>query len=142
MTILYNKHRHKAFRQHLRRSSTEAERKLWQYIRYRQISGYKFRRQFGVGRFVLDFYCPELRLAIEVDGTIHETPEHECYDAARDQWLSDRGILVVRLTNAEVLGNINGVLERIHEVVFARQGARPHPTESADTATTTRPPLA
>lgn len=141
MTILYNKKKQKTFRQCLRRASTEAEWALWKHIRYRQVAGYKFRRQFGVSRFVLYFYSPTLRLALEVDGTIHETPARKHHDAMRDRWLSDREILVVRFTNADVLGNIKGVLEQIHDIARAQQDTRPHPTESADAAITTRPPL-
>ena len=71
----------KAFRQQLRRESTPCERILWRHINGRQINGLKFRRQHGFGPYVMDFYCPEIKLCIEVDGVVHESEEAKRHDA-------------------------------------------------------------
>src|SRR6266487_4234680 len=91
------------FRRWLRRESTEAERILWQLIRDRQIAGAKFRRQYQHGRYVLDFFCVERRLAIEVDGSQHYTPEGIDRDLRRTAYLTNCGVRVLRFTNVEVL---------------------------------------
>jgi very-short-patch-repair endonuclease len=83
----------------LRRLSTATERKLWYWLRHRYLSGYKFRRQHPLDGYILDFYCAELKLCIEVDGESHDTDERALYDARRTQFLATRGIAVVRLLN-------------------------------------------
>ena len=83
---------------------TWAERKLWEAIRHRKCGGYRFLRQRVVGRFILDFYCAEKHLAIEVDGEIHLRPDVAEYDAMREEGLKEEYHLhFLRLTNAEVL---------------------------------------
>ena len=82
---------------------TSAEVVLWQMLRNRQVDGLKFRRQFGVGSYVLDFYCPELRLAVELDGAVHDSEEAIVYDRARTEYLwREHGIHVLRFENREV----------------------------------------
>ena len=95
----------------LRRHSTPAEAKLWEALRGRRLAGYKFRRQHPVGRFILDFYCPELKLAIEVDGEIHEYQPD--YDKARTAQIEAWGDRVLRFSNDEVLYHLPAVLDRI-----------------------------
>ena len=73
----------KAIRRDLRNNSTPAERALWQGLKSRQLQGRKFRRQHSVSRYVLDFYCPEERLAVELDGSVHDDPVRRAHDAAR-----------------------------------------------------------
>ena len=88
----------------MRQEMTWAERKLWEAIRHRKCGGYRFLRQRVVGRFILDFYCAEKRLAIEVDGGIHLRPDVAEYDAMREEGLKEEYRLhFLRLTNAEVL---------------------------------------
>lgn len=82
----------------MRRSPTRAEHKVWWWLRDRQL-GYKFRRQVPIGRYILDFYCAELQLAIELDGPHHGTADMSDYDSARTLFLRDRGIEVVRIPN-------------------------------------------
>lgn len=82
----------------LRRAPTRAEHKIWWWLRDRRL-GYKFRRQVPVGPYILDFYCAELRLAIELDGPQHHTPHMSDYDSARTLFLRERGIEVVRVPN-------------------------------------------
>lgn len=104
-------------RRALRRRSTEAERLLWQAVRNRQLLGYKFRRQHSVGPYVLDFYCPELKLAIEVDGISHDTPEAREYDKTRQAIIETYGIRFLRIRDEEVKANPNRALETIAEFV-------------------------
>ncbi len=96
----------------MRGGQSDAETKIWWLVRNRNL-GVKFRRQHPVERFVLDFYCPELRLAIEVDGRQHLEAEGLARDAARADALGKRGIRVVRFTNTEVLQEYEAVAEAI-----------------------------
>jgi very-short-patch-repair endonuclease len=96
----------------LRRNSTEPERKLWQHLRLKIVEGHKFRRQQPVGPYICDFVCLENKLVIELDGGQHSwTTQH---DVERDAWLRERGYKVLRFWNAEVLKNLDGVLEVIY----------------------------
>jgi very-short-patch-repair endonuclease len=103
----------KSFRQHLRRRSTQAELALWMNLRHRQLLGYKFRRQHGIGLYILDFYCPALRLAIEVDGASHESVEAKGNDKRRQLVLERLGVRFLRYTDDQVLGNISNVVAAI-----------------------------
>src|SRR6266849_6425059 len=94
----------------LRRNATIAEQRLWNRVRSRALCGMKFVRQEPIGPFIVDLVCREQRLIIEVDGGQHATQRG---DAARDQWLSERGYRVLRFWNNDVLRNTNGVLEVI-----------------------------
>src|SRR5207302_6567289 len=96
----------------LRRDSTDVEMKLWQKLRNRQL-GVDFRRQHPAGSFILDFYCPTLGFAIELDGGQHMDPANEARDTARDRWLSERGVITLRFWNSDVTENLKGVLEVI-----------------------------
>ncbi len=96
----------------LRKNMTEAERALWQRLRAKQL-GVRFRRQHPVGPYVLDFYCYQARLAVEVDGGQHDRPLQRAHDAARTRFLERQGIRVLRFWNHEVLHNMEGVLEAI-----------------------------
>jgi very-short-patch-repair endonuclease len=101
----------------LRREMTEAEKKLWRNLRGRRFEGAKFRRQYPVTGYILDFYCPERKLAIELDGNEHALQEHAVYDRKRDERLEERGIAVLRFASADVMKNMAGVLEKILEVL-------------------------
>jgi len=92
---------------------TEAEKKLWRNLRSRRFEGAKFRRQYPVTGYILDFYCPECRLAVELDGNEHALPERMAYDGKRDEKLKEQGIAVLRFANTDVLKDITGVLEKI-----------------------------
>ena len=94
----------------MRQQPTSAENKLWQALRAKQILGRKWRRQVPLGPYIADFFCPELRLVVEVDGATHAEGQD---DDARDAWLRARGYDVLRLWNNEVLGSFSGVQERI-----------------------------
>ena len=97
----------------LRKAETEAEKVLWNELKNRKCGGLKFRRQHPFSKFVLDFYCHEKALALEVDGGIHNDPEVRERDINRTFELENLGIKVMRFRNEEVLSNINGVLKRI-----------------------------
>ena len=89
-------------RKELRNNGTPAEGRMWLMLKNRQIKGKKFRRQFSVGSFVLDFYCTELKLAIELDGAPHFTFEGAYYDEEREKILLSQGIKVLRYENKMV----------------------------------------
>ena len=94
----------------LRQNMTDAERKLWRALRDRQLDDVKFRRQHPLGRYVLDFFCEEHKLAVEVDGGQHADSTE---DKARTAWLQAHGCRALRFWNNDVLGNLPGVLETI-----------------------------
>jgi very-short-patch-repair endonuclease len=110
---MYQDTRFKTLRQKLRNNPTEAERKLWSALRNKQILGYKFVRQYGVNNFVLDFYCPILRLAVELDGSRHMEEGQKCYDEKRAKFLNSKNIQIARFYDNEVLNNLEGVIEKI-----------------------------
>jgi very-short-patch-repair endonuclease len=97
--------------QGLRKNPTDAERKLWAYLRLRQLGGYKFRRQHPIGPYIVDFICIQRKLIIEVDGGQHD--ESKSYHLKRDRWLEKKGFRVLRIWNNEVLTNIENVMEVI-----------------------------
>ncbi len=101
------------FRKKLRNQATPAEAKLWTYLKNAQLSGRKFRRQHSVGNYILDFYCPSERLAVELDGEVHNTPEAYKYDRARDLFLSGHDIKTLRFENKLVFQEIDAVLAMI-----------------------------
>jgi very-short-patch-repair endonuclease len=96
----------------LRKIPTEAEKALWKALRRDQL-GVSFRRQHPIGRYVLDFYCASVGLAVEVDGGQHAEGSQRENDRRRDQWLSANGIRMLRFWNNEVLSNLQGVLQTI-----------------------------
>ena len=100
-----------------RRESTDAEQKLWNILRNRQLNGAKFRRQHQFGPYTLDFYCPDSRLAIEADGSQHYEPEGPEHDQLRTSYLSAYGVRVLRFNDNEILTNIEGVASRILKTV-------------------------
>lgn len=109
----------------LRQWQTPAERALWNILRNRRFLGLKFRRQTAVGPFIVDFYCPEYRLIIEVDGSIHDDQKE--MDLWRQRKLERDGYGVLRCTNAQVLLSPESVLEAIERVVRSRKGEPPLP---------------
>jgi len=114
---LYNDPSRKQDRRHLRKDATDAERRLWRMLRNRQMAGLKFFRQYSIGPYILDFYCPEQRLAIEVDGGQHASTQGQQCDARRDRYLQDLNVRVIRLWNNDVLLNIEAVGQKIGEEV-------------------------
>ena len=114
----HNQLQQKELRRKLRTHGTIAEATLWQMLKSRQIEGFKFRRQFGIGPYILDFYCPELRLCIELDGHPHFTPEGYEYDLHRTEYLNRfHGIQVMRFENIDVFCYPENVLSEIRHMI-------------------------
>lgn len=108
----------RAVARRMRSAMTPAEAALWVRLRRNQIDGLHFRRQQVIDGFIVDFYCHAAALAIEADGAAHLAQAD--YDAARDQVLSLREILVLRFTNEEIFSNLDGVIEEIRRVASVR----------------------
>lgn len=105
-------------KRNLRGQMTLAEKKLWLKLRGRQLNSFKFRRQHGIGTYVVDFFCPEKKLAIEVDGDIHVFKKQMEQDRKREDFLKGLGIKMIRYKNNDILNNIEGVMENLYgEVV-------------------------
>lgn len=116
-----------AFARQLRASQTDAENRLWLHLRARRLGGLKFRRQQPIGVYVVDFFCPERRLIVELDGGQHQDQAE--YDETRDAWLKSEGYAVLRYWNNEIMENLEGVLEGIGRVagIFAEAPPSPQP---------------
>jgi len=112
-TGIYNARHQKQFRKQLRNSLTSAEAILWRSLKDRALLGKKFRRQTGIGRYIVDFYCPECGLVIELDGARHYSITIERYEAERTRYLESRGIRIIRFENKEVYEDVEAVLEKI-----------------------------
>jgi very-short-patch-repair endonuclease len=91
------------FARELRANTTEAERKLWSFLRRKHVRGMRFRRQQPIGPYVADFFCAAAKLIVELDGEQHGTDRAIAYDTARTEWLQTRGFRVLRIPNAEFL---------------------------------------
>ena len=100
-------------RRELRNNATPAEAALWKLLKNSQAGGYKFRRQHGIGPYVLDFYCPLLKLCIELDGDVHKSPMADVKDDIRTKFLNEQGITVMRFWNETVWKNPQGIIEEI-----------------------------
>ena len=108
----------------LRHPQTPMETKLWAQLRNRQLGNHKFRRQHPIDRFILDFYCLELKLAIEIDGAHHVDEDQADYDALRTEALNAQGITVVRFTNQQVFHEFEFVLQTIGAMCERLRGAQ------------------
>ena len=119
MTLHYNRASEREKRRSLRNAPSVTENKLWWRLRGKQL-GAKFRRQQSIDAYIVDFYAPCCKLAVEVDGDSHFTAQAAEYDAQRTAHLASFGIEVLRFTNTEVLENIEAVLEAIAEAIRRR----------------------
>ena len=115
MGTLINRGKQTSTRKYLRNNSTNAEKLLWSKLKGSQVLEYKFRRQQGIGSYIVDFYCPEVKLAIEIDGETHIKPDEVEYDKNRQYEIEELGIQFLRFTNRDVLDNLDGVLQTIGE---------------------------
>ena len=106
----FNRKEKEVQRKEFRSNGTKYEATLWLILKNRQIDGVRFRRQFSVGEYILDFYCPELKLGIELDGQGHYTIEGSLRDGSRDNRLSARGITVLRIENRAIFENQPAVI--------------------------------
>jgi very-short-patch-repair endonuclease len=103
----------KPIRRSLRSALTPAEIRLWQAVKGKKLAGRKFRRQHSIGHYVLDFFCPAECIAVELDGSAHDSAAANQRDERRDAFLSSLGIQVVRFENRHVMENLEGVLAEI-----------------------------
>jgi len=116
MTILKNKSKLLPRRRELRRNQTKQEEVLWKHIRNRKL-GVKFKRQYSIGGYILDFYSPEIKLVIELDGKQHREKENFLYDEERTDFLRVLDCNVLRFKNIEIEKNLEKVLSKIKEFV-------------------------
>ncbi len=110
----YNKNLKQNSRE-LRKTMTDAELYLWSKVRMKQLKDCQFYRQKVIGDYIVDFFCPKLKLVIEVDGGQHYSDDMVNADRERDEYMRSLGLNVLRFTNTDVLKNIDGVVERIME---------------------------
>jgi very-short-patch-repair endonuclease len=115
MARLHNKRELKPLRKNLRNNSTSAEAVLWKMLKNKQVGGFKFRRQHSIGKYIVDFYCPTLQLAIELDGEPHASLINIASDTARDEWLKEQGITVFRYENRWLFEYSEVIIEDILE---------------------------
>jgi len=115
MAMKSKSNKYRKYRRQLRKQQTRSEKKLWAALRNRQVDGRKFRRQHSIGPFIIDFYCHQERLIIEVDGAIHDDPYRATYDSERQRALEAEGYRVLRFTNAMVRDHCDEVIARIEE---------------------------
>ncbi len=118
-----------AFAKEHRKNPTETEEIIWQKIRNNQIENTKFRRQHIIDKFIVDFVCFEYRLIIEIDGLIHNLPDHKISDEARTLRLNELGFKVIRFTNDEILNNIENVLSKIKNFIINHKSDSPSSVE-------------
>jgi very-short-patch-repair endonuclease len=109
-----------------RKVSTWAEKLLWSWLRDRRFNGYKFRREHPVGVYVLDFFCEEARLAVEMDGFGHGHPRRQSHDAMRTKFLTTQGIVVLRFWNSHLRRDAQSIRNAIFQALQAR-AAHPLP---------------
>jgi len=112
---VFNRKYLKPRRKHLRNNSTEAEILLWTYLKGKQLNGRKFRRQQSISNYIVDFYCPEEKLVVELDGDFHFDEEVKKYDKERTNCINNLGIKLIRFENQEVIYNLETVLKSIEK---------------------------
>ena len=104
----------------LRKNSTKEERLLWSLLRNRQLYNLKFKRQFPIGDYIVDFVCEEKKLVIEIDGGQHNEDKNIIKDLERTKFIESKGYVVVRFWNNEINKNIAGVYEKLVEIIHER----------------------
>jgi very-short-patch-repair endonuclease len=112
----------------MRNNPTEPEKRLWRHLSNGQLEGHKFRRQQVIGWFIADFVCASAKLIVEVDGDTHEGAA----DRARDKALAEQGYRTVRVTNHDVMSNMDGVLTFISEALRKADGPHPNPSPEGE----------
>lgn len=111
----------------LRKKTTGTERTLWRHLRNRNFAGYKFRRQHPLDCYILDFYCPTAKLAIELDGGGHNYHDGQIRDRTRSEFLAGKGIIVLRFWNHQVRQELDSVLQAIWFALQERCSSKPSP---------------
>ncbi|MCH8063301.1 MAG: endonuclease domain-containing protein [Chloroflexi bacterium] len=118
MTQYFNRPSEKEKRRLLRNNMPNAETVIWTRLKGKQLLGYKFRRQYSVDRYIVDFYCPELKLAVEIDGDSHYQKGSEDNDRRRQAFIESFGIQFLRFTNEDVFKNLEGVIETVRRTAL------------------------
>jgi very-short-patch-repair endonuclease len=121
MTQFFNTTAEKEKQRQLRNNAPQAESLVWSKLKGKQLLGYKFRRRYSVGPYVIDFYCPALKLAVEIDGDSHFEEGAKDDDCSRQAFIESFGIQFLRFTNEEIRNNLEGVLAAIAQVVQQRK---------------------
>lgn len=103
-----------------RQMADQWERMMWQMLRNRQRCNQKFRREHTLGIYVADFYCASAKLVVEVDGSSHSTEQAKRYDSARDHWMQQQGIRILRFTCAQVENETQAVMAKIDEALLIK----------------------
>ena len=114
---IYNKTELKERRRTLRKNQTPAEKKLWNHLRKKQFLNLKFFRQYSIDYYIADFYCPKIKLVIELDGSQHLTENSKDYDKVRSEIFESLGINVIRFRNSDVMENIDRVLDEMEKFI-------------------------
>ncbi|MBN1440246.1 MAG: DUF559 domain-containing protein [Anaerolineales bacterium] len=114
---------------YLRRTSTESEELLWSVLRGRRLGGYKFRRQYPVGRWIIDFFCLEKMAGVEIDGLIHNKPLVRNHDLLRDEQLKRMGVRILRIPSGKIKENVTVILR---EILAFLDGRTPSPGVSQE----------
>ncbi|NJL07499.1 MAG: endonuclease domain-containing protein [Methylacidiphilales bacterium] len=117
--------RQRARARDLRQTMTRAETLLWRHLKAHRADGLGFRRQTPIGPYIVDFVCHAAQLIVELDGESHDFPSRQNRDEVRDAWLRSQGFRVLRFTNDEVLGNLEGVVMAIQQAAAARMSPSP-----------------
>jgi very-short-patch-repair endonuclease len=128
---MYRDNDQREFARALRNQSTDAERRLWQFLRAGQLRGRKFRRQAAIGAYVVDFVCFADKLIVELDGPQHFEPEAIAYDERRTNWLASRGFRVVRFRNQELDESIRAVVDAIGRAIDELEARAQNPPSPA-----------
>lgn len=109
-----------------------AEQLLWTAIRDRQLKDYKFRQQHGVGQYVVDFYCPLLKLAIDIEGYTHDSPDTRAYEKARKVYLDSLGIKTVRVANQGIYKTLDRVIAQILSAINIQERLLPQDSSTVE----------
>ena len=112
---IYNNKGVKSLRKELRNNSTPAESAMWELLRAGRLDGTKWRRQYSIGKYIVDFYCPKARLCVELDGDTHFTMQGDLYDLERTEYINSLGISILRFENREIWDNPERVLLTIKD---------------------------
>jgi very-short-patch-repair endonuclease len=118
---IFNRKRLERRRKELRKQGTPPEALLWKHLQKRRLMGKKFRRQESIGPYIVDFYCPECRVIVELDGAPHDQFLTGEYDAERTRYLEQYGMHVIRFENRSIYENLEAVLEEIRQTLLARR---------------------
>ncbi|SRR3989339_38537 len=114
---IFNQKNHKDVRRRLRSQMTRSEIMVWLRIKNKQL-GYKFRRQYGIGKYIVDFYCPEKELIIEIDGGIHFYERNIEADKIREEYFKKLELTIKRYTNLDVIKNLDNTLEDLRQALM------------------------